>query len=232
MIGSPIAMVVDADAHERRHTEEVLERVRFVVMAADSFADARALLASMTPDIVVADIKLHAFNGLHLAALCSIWRPGTPFIATYERFDRVLEADAARLNALYIAKTPGRDELTRAAFTLLDARLHGATGVRRSFRKPAPVETVARVATERADLVDVSYGGIKLKLRRRPSGTERGTPPDSFEIVFPALDLSLSAARIWASPDDAADVWLCGADLSQNQQNELERWRRFVDSVV
>ena len=132
MIASPVAIVVDADLAELRKTEQALEHAGFVVMGAGSFAQAKSLLVSITPEIVIADIKLEAFNGLHLAALCAVWRPATPFIATHNIYDTVLEADAKRLNASYVVKTPNREELTRTAdrtAQLTSARTRGGPAI-------------------------------------------------------------------------------------------------------
>ena len=231
MIASPVAIVVDADLTELRRTEQALERVGFVVMGAGSFAQAKALLVSITPEVVIADIKLEAFNGLHLAALCAVWRPATPFIATHNVSDPVLEEDARRLNASYVVKTTGREELTRTAVELLQSSRQGHEAVRRSHRKLAPTSTVVQVDTSAAEVIDVSYGGVRLKLQSasRPSD-ER--VPESFDIVFPDQAFSLRAARIWAAHDSQTGGWLCGADVSQSDSQQLQRWREFVDSVA
>lgn len=231
MIASPVAIVVDADLAELRRTEHSLEQVGFVVMGAGSFAQAKALLVSITPEVVIADIKLEAFNGLHLAALCAVWRPATPFIATHNVYDPVLEADARRLNASYVVKTPGREDLTRTAVELLQSHRQGHDAVRRSHRKLAPTSTVVQIDTSAAEVIDVSYGGVRLKLQSasRPSD-ER--VPESFDIVFPDQAFSLRAARIWAAHDSQTGGWLCGADVSQSDSQQLERWREFVDSVA
>jgi CheY-like chemotaxis protein len=231
MIGPPIAIVVDTDDSARLQTQRIFESAAFIVMGAASFPDGKALLASMSPDIVIADIRLKAFNGLHLAALCTIWRPGTPFIVTHDRYDAGLEADARRLNALFVLKTLGAEGLTTAAFSLLNARVHGGSGVRRSHRKPAPVATLARVSASKAELVDVSYGGAKLKLHSLPPAPTKDGLPDAFEVVLPELDVLLHAARIWASPDNAAGGWVCGIDVSGSESQQLQRWRDFVDDV-
>jgi DNA-binding response OmpR family regulator len=232
MIASPVAIVVDADLAELRKTEQALEQAGFVVMCAGSFAQAKSLLVSITPEIVIADIKLEAFNGLHLAALCAVWRPATPFIATHNVYDSVLEADARRLSASYVVKTPNRDELTRTAGELLDSHRHGHEAVRRSHRKLAPTSTVVRVAASNAEVVDVSYGGVRLKLQSAATRPADERVPDSFDIVFPEQDFSLRAARIWAAHDSQTGGWLCGADVSQSDSQQLQRWREFVDSVV
>src|SRR5215467_125414 len=188
MIASPVAIVVDADLTELRRTEQALERVGFVVMGAGSFAQAKALLVSITPEIVIADIKLEAFNGLHLAALCAVWRPATPFIATHSVHDTVLEADARRLSASYVVKTPGREELTRTAVELLDSHRHGHEAVRKSHRKLAPASTVVQItaSASNAEVIDVSYGGVRLKLHSAPAARPPDERvPESFDIVFP-----------------------------------------------
>jgi CheY-like chemotaxis protein len=198
-------------------------------MTAASFQDARALLASITPEIVITDVKLEAYNGLHLAALCAVWRPETPFIVTDESVDPVLEADAKRLKAVFVVKTAEREELTQMAAALCESRYHKVMDVRRSYRKAAAARIVAEVASSSAEVLDVSYGGVALKLPTVPQGHDH-EPPDSFDIVFPDLDLALHAERIWASPE-APGGWLCGADISGNDLPQLQRWREFVDSI-
>jgi DNA-binding response OmpR family regulator len=231
MIASPVAVVVDADLSELRRTEQALETVGFVVMGAGSFAQAKSLLVSITPEVVIADIKLEAFNGLHLAALCAVWRPATPFVATHNVYDSVLEADARRLNASYVVKTPGREELTRTAVELLQSHRQGHEAVRRSHRKLAPTSTVVQVDASAAEVIDVSYGGVRLKLQSASSPPDERVP-ESFDIVFPDQAFSLRAARIWSAHDSQTGGWLCGADVSQSDSQQLQRWHDFVDSVV
>src|ERR1700733_7212848 len=165
MIGSPIALIVDADVEELSRTEQALEAAGFLVISASSFANAKALLDEMTPEIVVADIRLHAFNGLHLAAICAIARPGMPFIATHSTYDSVLDADAKQLGAAYVPKTTTREELTRTALTLLGSQHRNGDVVRRSHRKAVMVPTIVQVAASSAEVVDISYGGIQLKVQ-------------------------------------------------------------------
>ena len=233
MIASPVAIIVDSDPTELRKSEQSLEEAGFVVMSAGSFAQAKALLGSITPEIVIADIKLDAFNGLHLAALCAVWRPATPFIATHSVHDTVLEADAKRLGASYVVKTSTRDELTQTALELLHTQRQAPDVVRRSHRKLAPPTAVqvAQVAASNAEVVDVSYEGVRLKLQSPLAKAPDERLPMSFDIVFPSLDFSLRAARIWASQDSQTGGWLCGADVSRSDSHQLQRWRDFVDSV-
>jgi PleD family two-component response regulator len=232
MIESSLVMLVDADVAGLRRTEQVLEGAGFIVMSVPSFEQARSLLASMTPEVVIADIKLAAFNGLHLAALCAIWRPGTPFIATHDRYDRFLEDEAKRLGAIYVVKTPERDQVVRTASMMLQVRQRGFGTVRRSHRKLAPVPTLVTVAASSAEIVDVSYSGVQLKLPTAVTEASTKQLPDSFDIEIPQLDLRLRASRIWASLNRAEGGWICGADISGTDPPQLLRWRDFVDSVA
>jgi DNA-binding response OmpR family regulator len=228
----PTAIVVDADVAELRRTTQALEEAGFIVMTANSFPKAKALLESVTPEIVIAEIKLEAFNGLHLAALCAASRPGTPFVITHHVYDAVFDADAQRLGAAFIVKTATREELTRAAGSLFESRRHGLDLVRRSYRKPAPVQTVVQVAASRAEVVDVSYGGVRLKVPVRDRARAENELPSRFVVEFPNLDLSLLASRVWWTPDQDTGRWLCGADVSRSDSDQLERWREFVDSLA
>jgi DNA-binding response OmpR family regulator len=230
MIASPVAIIVDADPAELRKSEQALEEAGFVVMSAGSFAQAKALLGSITPEIVIADIKLDAFNGLHLAALCAVWRPATPFIATHSVYDRVLETDAKRLSAAYVVKTSTREELTQKAIELLNSQRQGPDVIRRSHRKQTP-PTMVQIAASNAEVVDVSYEGVRLKLQSPEPNPSDNRLPASFDIVFPNSDFSLRAARIWAAQDSQTGGWLCGADVSRSDSHQLQRWRDFVDSV-
>lgn len=230
MIGSRVAVVVDADVDELRKSEHTLVDAGFVVMAIASFAEAKALLHSISPEIVVADVKLAAFNGLHLAAICGIERPGTPFIITHGMHDVVLEADAKNLGAVYVVKTENRDELRITAARFFEGQNQEVAMIRRWPRKRLPIQTTAQVAAAAADVIDVSYGGIKLKVGQ-PADSSVEVPSSNFDITFPDLDLSLHAARIWAAPDARGEGWLCGVDVSQNDVAEIERWKSFVDSV-
>jgi len=229
--GSQLAVVVDADVEELRKTEVTLKDAGFVVTAVDSFAEAKALLQSISPEIVVVDVQLKAFNGLQLAVLFAGQRPRTPFIVTHAVHDPVLETDARRLGAVYVVKTEDRTELKGLASAVFDQRSNESDRVRRWLRKAAPLDAHATVAESDAALVDVSYGGVRLKLPQRPPGSEQ-RDADGLDVVFPNLELSLRASSIWSARDLADDRWFWGVDLSMNEHSKIERWKAFVDSVL
>jgi hypothetical protein len=230
MMGSPIAVVVDASFSELLRTERALRRACPVVRGVGTFALAKVLLGSILPDVVVADVRLQAYNGLHLAAICSVRLPGTPFIVTHSVHDAGLEAEAKRLGATWVVKTPGREELMRTVYSLLGSSRETLGGVRRSYRKQVPVATAVTVTAFHADVLDVSYGGLRLNLKPSAQRAE-DQPPVAFDVTIPLLELSLRASRVWAKPDACIGGWTCGVDVSQTSPRELHRWWDFVDSV-
>ena len=139
----------------------------------------------------------------------------------------VLEADAKRLSAVYVVKTPTRERVDEDGVRRCSNPVRDGADVRRSYRKAAPSQTVAQVAASSAEVVDVSYGGVRLKVPSALGAASQDDPPFAFDIVFPQLDLSLHAARIWTSPDRAGGGWFCGVDISGNESHELAALARL-----
>jgi len=76
-----------------------------------SFTEARPQLDARPPDLLVTELKLGAYNGLHLAIRAKHRRPATSVIVIGER-DHVLEREARQYDAEYFA-----GPLQKGAFT-------------------------------------------------------------------------------------------------------------------
>ena len=83
------------------------ETAGYDVELASSFAEAKSLLG-MSPDMVVSELKLGEYNGLHLAAHAQSL--GIPAIVIGPR-DIGLERDAEQLGALYLSSVRQQDLL-------------------------------------------------------------------------------------------------------------------------
>src|SRR5712671_5452402 len=92
-------LLVDCDPNALRRVGTCLSEKGYGVAAASSFEAARKQFDAVNPDLVVAAVRLEAFNGLHLAAWLRYNRPTVPVIITHTSHDLVLEADAQRLGA-------------------------------------------------------------------------------------------------------------------------------------
>lgn len=222
-----LALLVDADGEELLRSQRVLEDLGFLVFPTRSFTDAQSFLLSASPDLVVADVRLGEYNGLHLAAYSAFHRPSTRFIITHHVHDPVLAADAARLQAIYVVKTENRDLLRKTARRLADELDKAPAAIRRWQRKPAPSGTVAAVAASSASVLDVSYGGVRLELH----GEHGAELPQRLDVEFPDLGFSLSGQRVWTGPEDASGSRTCGVAFDDADDSMLGRWRQFVDSV-
>jgi DNA-binding response OmpR family regulator len=77
---------------------------------ASTFEDAARLLEQRSPDFVIADGRLGAFNGLHIIMRARAAHPETGAIVTTTKKDRGLEADARSLNVECMVKPKNPEE--------------------------------------------------------------------------------------------------------------------------
>jgi ActR/RegA family two-component response regulator len=76
----------------------------YEVVSCSTFESARRAILERTPDIVVTDVRLEAFNGLQLAMLARDVSPTARIIVFSGYADPVIEADARRIGATYLVK--------------------------------------------------------------------------------------------------------------------------------
>lgn len=76
----------------------------FDVVPFSRFEDARAFIASRSPDALIVDVRLGEYNGLQLVHLAKQAAPQMPVIAMSGFDDSVLRAEAERVGATYLVK--------------------------------------------------------------------------------------------------------------------------------
>lgn len=179
------------------------------------FVAAKAYL-DMRPDLLITELKLGAYNGLHLAIRAGVQQ--TPAIVIGE-LDPVLKADAERQRATYLV-TPIDQQ---SVLQLVSELLQGSRQTRRSTRKQVPPVN-ALVNEAPAHLRDVSYGGMRIE------SSEADAPPQYFDVRLPQFNFSCRAQRIWTSPagEDTSRMWF-GAALSTTDGETASAWRALVD---
>ena len=77
-----IVLLVSARSTELESHAHALRTDGHEVVEATSFEQARALLSSLRPDLLVTSIQLGAYNGLHLVWQRHVEQPGRPSIVT------------------------------------------------------------------------------------------------------------------------------------------------------
>jgi DNA-binding response OmpR family regulator len=90
---------------------------------ANTFEEAQRRLVHDTPDLVIADERLGAFNGLHVLLTARAERPNTRAIVTTPVENRGLEADARSLNVTCIVKPRTASEWLGPISRILPARV-------------------------------------------------------------------------------------------------------------
>jgi hypothetical protein len=93
-------LLVDPIAGDRLPKLQPLIHGLAQVIAVEDFPSARACLREALPDLLVTNLRLGAYNGIHLALLAS--RSRTPCIVYAKEHDLVLARQAQAAGAFYV----------------------------------------------------------------------------------------------------------------------------------
>jgi CheY-like chemotaxis protein len=216
-----LIILVDANRRALRRVEAMLKREGYRVVASTSFVRAKKLLESKTPDLLITAIRLGAYNGLHLAIGSHFDHPEVPILITHTSEDAVALAEARRYGASFIVAPLSNPRFLPAVKAALLARPDVQTSVRRWFRKPVAGVIEVNAADAPAQIVDMSYGGVRLAF------SDPCEIPPTFEIALSPGGAVVNAYRVWAGHLEAEDRFCCGAEVMETAQ---ANWRTFVDS--
>lgn len=190
------------------------------IVFAAGFDAAIQKLDRMAPDLLITDVRLGEFNGLHLVIRSQSTRPNMRAILLDRRHDAVIEAEATRHNAVYL--TWPVSEPTLLAHM---SRLLRETSPQRRWPRKQPIKgLVAHVARRSARIVDISYGGVRLELPPAES------IPAKFRMAIPGFEAVFRAKPVWSHYTPLGSI-SCGAELSEANPQVLAQWRQIVDSI-
>jgi DNA-binding NtrC family response regulator len=102
-------LVVDDDASMLRLITTWVASAGHDVVSFGQFGDAKSYLATAKPDVIIADVRLGAFNGLQLVIQAKLERPEITAIVLTGFYDPVLSGEVSKLGASYLVK-PIRSE--------------------------------------------------------------------------------------------------------------------------
>jgi DNA-binding response OmpR family regulator len=97
-------LIVFPAASERRFAAETLSAAGLHVTALASFPEARDWMLSNGVSLLVSDVRLAEYNGLHLLIRGRARSPEMAAIITMDRDDLVLRAETERLKATFAVK--------------------------------------------------------------------------------------------------------------------------------
>ena len=214
-------LIVGGTAARTNVFAERLQEAGYGVDVKHGFREAVAALVAQSPDLLISEVRLGAFNGLQLAIRCQILHPGVRTIMLDRAHDGTLEFEAQRYGALYLV-----EPIDETALVVQVSKLLAETGPHRRWpRKHLTAEAtlVAEVAQNPARIVDVSYGGFRLELVEPASET-------GFDVALSSFGLALRAKPVWTRPGPSGSFW-CGAEVSEGNPQAVSAWRQIVDSV-
>ncbi len=199
----PAVLVVD-DSLDRGRIVRDLQGGGYRVTTAATFEQASEILASAPPDVLVTELRLGAFNGLHLIVRCRVHAPDVVAIVHTAFPDPVLEAEARRLNADYLTRPVEPSVLLSA----ISRRLGAQPERRRSPREGSTVAVRVELGDVSATLVDASPNGLRLSL-------EVATLPSTLQIRIPSLGMSFRGSVVWLRRTTALPAtFLCGVEVT------------------
>jgi hypothetical protein len=224
MIQQPRVLLVAPDGGIVRGMVPSLRAAGYAPKVVSDFATAKEALSGR-PDLLITELKLGAYNGLHLAIRAGV--QGTPTIVVGDT-DPVLEAEARRQRAVFLTPPVSPERMLRCVEDLLMAAQH----VRRSPRKQVPLlDAFANDVPAR--VLDVSYEGMRLEA---PDADSEHLPA-YFSVRLPLFNFSCDVQRVWVSPisadqgEKAFNGVSCGAALSMGDADTAIAWRTLVDSM-
>ena len=214
-------LVLDDDEHALSGIVELLRDAGHHATGAATYDAAKRLLADSPFDLLVSDVRVRSFNGLHLVMQSRTDHPdmGIVIITGYD--DPLIDLEAHRYHAELVRKPIKSDEFLKAVNGALAA-------VRRQRRWPRKrVAGGFRVTVDGmpAAVVDVSYGGLRLEL------PEPRQLPDAFDVEVTGIGLHLQVQPVWTQADPLAGT-ICGAALAAEHTASARTWRDIVDRLI
>lgn len=216
-------LIVDGNTATREDLVRLLADAGFETLTAATVPDAMRLLSTAQPHLLITEIRLDTYNGLHLIAMAP--KP-IPAIVITGYADPAVEADARRLGADYLPKPVSPGELyATIQRTLTNAATRGVfLPARRDPRTDVPAGTTVLVNDVSATVLDVSAGGARVEIQCAAGGTVES--PLAFRLEH--LDLTLPLEVMWKRRT-SENTWVCGVAIAEDLRPE---WQTFLNAVL
>jgi DNA-binding response OmpR family regulator len=215
-------LIVDDDATTRSELVKLLADAGFETLTATTVPEAMRALATTPPHLLITEIRLDSYNGLHLIAMAP--KP-IPAIVITGYADRAVEADAKRLGAEYMSKPVSPGELYATVQRSLSSAQRGVFMPPRAHpRTDVPPNTMVNVNDAPACLLDVSAGGARIEIQCGPGATV----PSPLTFRIEELDLALPLEVMWKRRS-GANTWVCGVAIADDLRPE---WQTFLNAVL
>lgn len=215
-------LLVEPDASVAARVRNTVLTAGHGVLVVSSFEDAVRALADGRVDLLITALRLGAFNGLHLVLRSRVLYPDVPALVVADPGDRSIDID--RLGVRFLPTPVDPILLSAAVNELLAQRGIPSTSLQRRWpRKHANLP--AQISNAPLEVIDLSYGGLRLEGAVRPPGGEPVT------VSFPTLGLSVIGVARWSKPLPNGDASWCGVEILEGGADTTAAWRGVVDSI-
>src|SRR3954452_1942023 len=113
--------VVSGDESHRSRLIDVLSGAGYRTSGAATFAEAKQVLGSSSADLVIAEERLGAFNGLHVIVLGRAVRPDLKAIVMTAQKDAAVETAERLVNFICVVESAVPEEWLESVSRTLDA---------------------------------------------------------------------------------------------------------------
>jgi CheY-like chemotaxis protein len=216
-------LIVDDNPATRGELAKLLVDAGFETLTAATVPEAMRTLTATPPHLLITEIRLDSYNGLHLVAMAP--KP-IPAIVITGYADRAVEADARRLGAEYLSKPVSPGELYAAVHRALsNASTRGVfMPPRADPRTDVAPNTMVIVNDAPACLLDVSAGGARVEIQCAPGATIQS--PLAFRLEN--LDVALPLEIMWKRRT-SANTWVCGVAVAEDLRPD---WQEFLNGLL
>ena len=142
----PSILIVDPDEARREATRRLCEAEAFRIRSAATFLEARNQIVGEPPDVLITELKLGPYNGLHLVLRSRSRHPRMGAIVTSTIFDPAQKAEVARHKAVFLVH-PFTDRELRSALE----ECYVLSGLTISGPPGAPCKAIVTSATSVAE---------------------------------------------------------------------------------
>jgi len=214
-------LVLDDDEHALGGIVELLRDAGHHVTGAATYDAAKRLLGVGTFDLLISDVRLRGFNGLHLVMQTRSDHPDMAVIIITGYEDPMIELEAHRYRAELVRKPIKAAEF----LAKVNAALATVRRERRWPRKRVVGGFRVTIGGRPAAVVDVSYDGLRLEL---PAGAPL---PRAFDVEVAGIGLHLEVESVWMHDHPGSAGTVCGATLAADHTPSARTWRAIVDRL-
>lgn len=214
-------LVFDDHALTREQAVATLKQRDYGVLEAVVGDQARWWLSQWAVDLLVVGTRVGGASGLQFYSAARSHNPSLQCVLVGREGDQRLQPEAWRHGASLLIHP--YDPLRFLA--VVAVHLASIRQQQRWPRKPVRSRLPITVAGKDAQLLDVSYGGLKFAI-----AGESYDLPRPMSVEFPDTGLSVPAELIWSSRAQDGVSCICGAALTDDAPPTP--WRRYIDQLA